>query len=208
MHYSNDISFTGSNLLITVNEVKQFIKSKDNSFETSLSGFVVNIISYVSDTIENYCNKTLTAKDFTGYYDGSNCNKLYLDNYPINSISELKYRINPSDNYSNNLEANISQSVFIYPTYIQLYSNIFPYDNKSIKIIYNAGYSSIPGDIKIVALEMCQTIYNNSGRGNGYLGLKSISDSFNSSAGTMTFDNIALEKRQKEILDKYKKYNI
>lgn len=208
MRFNNDISSTGSNLLVTITEVKQFVKPKDTNFEVSLSSFYTNIISYVSDSIENYCKKTLVAKDFTGYYNTSNCDTLYLDNTPINSVSSLKYRTDPTQPYSNNVITSSNQKILIYPNYIQIYNGYLNSGFKAIEIIYNAGLTTIPGDLKLVTLEMCQMIYNNSNRGNSFLGLKSISDSFNSNAGTMSFDYNSLKKEHFEILNGYKKFNI
>lgn len=204
MQYRHDIiSSTGSNWIVSLDEVFTFMRPKADTTNESLSAFCEYVISYVSDSIESYCNKAIKEQSFTGYYDGDNCYKLYTDNYPINSVTSLQYRNYPSESYKD-IVSNISQEVFLYSNYIELYWNIFPSGNKSIKISYDAGFNVIPGVIKLVALEMCQMTYDNAKFGNNFLGLKSSNDggAFNNSKSV---DYSPIKKEHKEILNKFRK---
>lgn len=208
MIYTNDtISSTGNNYLVTVAEALEYLRPKAETTNSSLSSFVTHAISYVSDSIEAYCNKGIKTQTYTGYYDGNNCSILYTDNYPIQSISSIQYRITPLDTYQN-LLPDISQFTFNYKTYIQLYTYLFPYGNKSIKIIYDAGFDVIPGDIKLVALEMIQMIYDNSKHGNNLLGYKTINDNSGTVSIAKSIDYVPIKKEHEKILSRYKKYEM
>lgn len=207
MLFSNDIylSTTANNWIVSLNEVKTQLKFNSNTLEPSVSSFLVNAISTVSDTIDNYCGHGIKVQDYVGYYDGNYSNKLYTDNFPIQSISSLTYRLTPIDSYTNNVVSDITQFVFNYNNYIELYNNFFYCGRKSIKIIYTAGYTNIPRDIRQVALEQIQMIYDTSKFGNNYLGKKSQNNSLNVSQSE-TFDYTSIEKRHEKILNSYKRY--
>lgn len=54
--------------------------------------------------------------------------------------------------------------------YIELYDEIFNGGVQNIKLTYRAGYSTIPQDLKVVALEMVAMMWKESNRGSGLLG--------------------------------------
>lgn len=210
MLFPNDtISSTGGNLLISVSEAMDYIRADENdTANSSLSAFISNAIGYVSDTIESYCNKGIKEQTYIGIYSGNNCNnKLLTDNYPIHSISSLQYRVSPLDTFQD-LVPNLNTFVHNHNYYLRLYSYSFPFGEKNIKIIYNAGYPTIPNDIKQVALEMTQIIYSTSQYGNGLLGYKSQNENPGSLGTSKTIDFEPVRKEHRRILDKYKKFEI
>lgn len=206
MIYNNDtISSTpNSNWLITINEAKQYLKT-DNTLETSLSGFLVATIQLISDKFEHYIGKGIIAQNYIGYYDGTGNEKLYTENYPINSISTLQYRDSPQSNWTNFYNDSSSSNILSYTNHIYLYSNNFPHGRKNIKVEFNAGYEATPGDIKQCVLEAVQEHYNHSKYGNDTLGYKS--KNIGGQIGTSeTYEE--LWQKHKKVLDSYKSITI
>lgn len=170
----------------------------------STIGFVNSAIGYVSAEFESYCQRKLKAVDLLGSYDGDGSCWLNTQNYPINSITTLKYRTAPNSAYTNiitNASDSISANVVIYTTGIELYNYRFPVGSQSIQIYYNAGYSTIPDDLKMIAIEAVidKIKQFNVVDGEQRLGISTK----NTQGGTETYVSIA--PQHKLILDRYKK---
>lgn len=206
MNYKSDIvngSFT-SIALCSVSDVTQYLGISSSA---SITGFISSTIDRVSKSFESYCHLPIKEQSFLGYYDGDGTDTLFLNNYPIISVSSVKYRLSPSESYSN----SISVSNFsVYDYKIVSHLNIFPYGNLSVEIKYNAGYSIVPYDIQECAIEATAIIVKESFAGT--------SDSFNVTdsrlgksnrniegtvGGSETF--IDISDKHKQVLDLYSK---
>lgn len=202
MHFYND-SYSGtpnSNWLVSNNEMNLYLQ-REGSLETSLSGFVNSTIQLISDKFEEYVGRTLIAQNFIGYYDGTGCNKLFTENYPINNIISLQYRNSPIDSWTDFYTGSATANILTYSNHIQLYSNYFPFGKKNIKIVYNAGYTSTPGDIKQCAIEAVKQHYDNSNFKSNRLGLKS-SNGGGDASTSQTYEDIW--DKHKIVLDSYR----
>lgn len=189
-----------SNLLVSFTEVNNYLQPQTVKDE-SLSAFLSDTITLISNKFEEYIEKGILAQNYIGYYNGTGTTKLFTENFPINNIISLQYRDNPTASWTDFYSASLSANIFNNNHFIELYDKCFPCGRKNIKIIYNAGYTSTPAQIKQIALEAIQDHYNNSKRGNNILGLKSKTDS-GEDGSTKVFED--LWNKHKEILDQYK----
>ncbi len=184
------------NELITVSEVQNYL---DNS-TTSLTSFLSSCINYVGKTFENYCQRSLRNYSITAYADGDYTDTLLVKNYPINSISGLAYKIYSDSTFT---DYNLTDDVFIYDTYIKLNDRKFPTGNQNVRIYYNAGFETIPDDIKKIAIEAVVETFKESNLGHSRLGIDS--SNINSGAGGGSENYFSLTNRHRDVLDSYRK---
>jgi hypothetical protein len=152
--------------LITLSELKVRLNITDDDNDRLL----INLISDVSGIIENYCGRHFTAADYTEYHDGNDEDEFNTDEWPINSIASIyddPDRTFPSstlvdaDDYT--FYANEGRvALLISGTIIgRNFRTVFSYGRNNIKITYNAGYTTIPSDLKSIASEVIARKYKN-----------------------------------------------
>jgi len=196
------------NNLVTVQEVQSYIKN----YDVSLTAFLDFTISSVSDAFDCYCKRSLKANDWEGIYSFNfNFNSdvyyqyFYPDNYPVNSISAMSYRYTPIENWITydvtKLEYHLNKIMFVQPYFVAF--NLFNFKNvRNLKIQYNAGYSTIPYDLRQAAIEQVAMIYKESANKDNRLGIRSTNVNEGNNYGETFYD---ISPRIKEVLDSYKK---
>jgi hypothetical protein len=207
MIFQND-SISGvanSNWVITMNEAIKYVQ-KENSPNESLSSFLSSSIQLISDKFEQYIGKGIMAQNYIGYYDGKGYTKLFTENYPVNSISSVQYRNNPTSNWTDFYTGSASSNILNYYNYVELYSNYFPCGKKNIKIIYNAGFNTTPGDIKQCALEAVLQHYTNARSGFDRLGMKNKTTNTPNANVSESYEDIW--DKHKLVLDTYRTIHI
>ena len=193
--------------LTTYAKVKQFLgisSAGDNSV------FAV-LVKSVSAEIETYCNREFTETTYTEYIDtDSGQKKVFLKNFPVASITTLKYRQGtfgnpqwfsfPSDDYM--LSGSMGKITF---------SGSLPEAEKFIEAIYVGGYKidfdnesnsslhTLPADITQVATEWAAKVYNN--RKNAGIASES------TEGQSITFKADKIPEEFKDRLAPYKSYN-
>lgn len=148
---------TGSELTTLAN-LKQYLDIDTD--QTTDDTFLQNLITRISDDMERYCQRTFNASDLTEYYKGSGTRILLLRNYPVNSVTsihddtELEFG---ADTAIDSDDIKISDAV---NGTIILNEGIFTESEKeNIKVVYNAGYSTIPSDLEQACIKMCAAEY-------------------------------------------------
>lgn len=115
---------------------------------------IQNLITQDSKRCSEYCSRKFAARDLTEYYNGDEGDTLLLNDYPINSITSIH----------DDTERIYPASTLIASTdYVQInggLDGIIKFDGllltkglNNIKIVYNAGFSTLPGDL-VKACEM------------------------------------------------------
>jgi len=145
--------------LITVDDYKLYtnISSLDQDDRIEL------LIPYVSQLIKNYCTRTfidnydVDTENFTNiiqYYNGGD-DYLYTEEFPILSVEEVAYSEDsgqtyiPLAEYTDYLIDKQNDRLVIFGASDINYPNYF-------KITYRAGYSVLPGDLYIAALDLLE----------------------------------------------------
>lgn len=145
---------TGSELT-TYAHVKEYLGLGTDDDET----FIGNLITRVSDDIERECNRTFNASDLTEYYNGDGTNVLLTRNYPINSITTIH---DDCDREYNSDDLIDSDNIIIDSEVegrIVLDGTLFTKGDKNIKLVYNAGYSTIPTDLEQACIKRVAAEY-------------------------------------------------
>jgi len=106
------------------------------------------LISAVSKEIENICQRVLLAADYTQVLDANGSNSIFLSNYPIQSITSIKYG-SPFDSTRSEITEYISYS----DTAQISFAGEFPESPQMFEVVYNAGFSTVPLDLNLIAVE-------------------------------------------------------
>ncbi|KEI18256.1 head-tail connector protein [Clostridium haemolyticum] len=198
--------------LCTLEEVKQFlnIDKEDTSKDLILKLYMEGI----TEIIEGEIGRDILAKDYVEKYPGTNSNSLILKQYPINSINSIKYICNGSieksleeHEYDINTKAGILYRDLAWWQVgsSNLMSGRINFPQRYIRVEYNAGYKEIPGDLKLLLLQLLkeQMGLDNSEAVNKGLRSYSISD-----VKLEWKSNIRLSEMQLATIKKYRSIRI
>lgn len=151
-----------SNALTTVANEKSYLGLTVSTHDTLLE----LLINACSEWIENECgNRTLqdSGEDITelhdGDFDGTNRNKIFPKQWPLNSITSIEYKTGSlssptwveftTDEYTTDDVAGI-----IYFTgFTSGLSSIHP-NRQNIRLIYQGGFTTTPSDLELACLKM------------------------------------------------------
>jgi hypothetical protein len=148
----------GTYVLCNLDEVKQYYGMTGASSGEDL--LLEDLIDQFTEIFEVYCNRKFKSREFTEYHDGNGTRHLTPDQYPIITISGIWSSTNwdwdsdtliDSDTYTIKNTRSIIMKSIIFPKW----------DNLNVKIIYTAGYSSIPEDLKLSCIEEVIRAYKN-----------------------------------------------
>ena len=120
---------------------------------------LINTVTYQFDS---YTNRTLSPSCHTEYHDGDGSDELYLNQWPLVSTStNIDVRIDVDRSYDTGDKVD-STSVIVYSTAgkVVLDDDTFDAGYQSVKVVYTAGYSTIPYDLEYAALEMVRVLFD------------------------------------------------
>ena len=138
-----------SNALITLALAKSFLKIP--TAETSQDAFIEHCINAFSDLFEGETDRKIKEVSVTEYHDGRKSNMITLGEYPVNEITSVK--IDSTSRFSGSETTLDSSTYAIGDNNNALYYNThFPSGFRNIKVVYKAGYTTIPSDIQNAAL--------------------------------------------------------
>jgi hypothetical protein len=142
---------------------------------TAYDATVTALIPQVQAEMERYCGcDSFDSATYTDQaYDGTGTKSLYLRNWPVTTLTSVKtldgagtsttlasteYRAAVGDN-SNGRLTRLSGSSSYWPDNTPALSNgpCWPVGSENILVTYTAGYSTIPGDLKLAAFCLLDT---------------------------------------------------
>jgi hypothetical protein len=131
--------------LTTRANVKEFLKIQSCGADDD--ALIDNLINRFTDMFETYCGViSFKAKNYTDYYDGTGTKYLFLNNIPVNSITE----INEDSDWVWAVDTTIAVDVYriVDKKYVVMNSDYFTSGDQNYKVKYNAGYETIPYDLE------------------------------------------------------------
>jgi len=181
--------------LVSLAEVKNFIDMIVSNSETD--DLLSNLINRYSILFENYMNRDILSREYTQYYDGGGHDMLFLNQYPITTISGIwddsDWEWNSTTEVdSTSYRVSDEASGIINFRYTTLGDYI-----ENIKIIYTAGYSSVPEDIKLSCIKEVARSYK--GRNEVGVVSKTLAD------GSVSYTAQGLMVETTLVLDMYKR---
>jgi hypothetical protein len=177
--------------LTTTAKVKAFLNIANSDFDAILLTFH----EAVSKEAEFYCGRNFGMSSYTEYFDGKIMNELVLSQYPISAITSIHDDVDHVYGADTLLDSSTDYVVDLVNGIIKL-DNLYFYDGKqNVKVVYTAGYATIPLDLELAVnkLTTCEFIKSQNYI-NAVEGFESKSD--------------GLRKEAYEILDRYRRMSI
>ena len=137
-----------ANALCTRKEFKDYLNITGD--DNTKDNLIHDLIGRVSKAFETYCGRSFVQETFTEYYDGDGMNQIFLDHYPVQSITSLH---DDSDWVWGSDTLIASSNYRIMDERSIVYDGMFSTSRQSVKVVYVAGYSTIPTDLKQVCIE-------------------------------------------------------
>jgi len=136
----------------TLAEVKNFMLGSRDVSDDVEDGNMELMIDAVSVGMETYMDRKILSREDTEYYDGDGTKHLFLDRYPITTVSGVWDDTDWSWG-SSTLIASTSYRTRNDGRGLVMNNLVFNKFNQNVKVIYTAGYSSTPADLKMACIE-------------------------------------------------------
>lgn len=125
------------------------------------------LINSYSTKIETYCDRKFLSRDYVEYLSGEGSNVLFPKQYPITSISGIWD--DSSWTWTDDYLVDSTIYTIINDNSIALRTSRFGSSVNNIKIVYTAGYATVPADIENVCIiELMRAFDRMSDLGLGY----------------------------------------
>ena len=193
------VTIDTDNALVTLADAKEWARVKSD--DTTFDQIVTRLVNSVSAKFNEYTRRKLLARDLTEYYDAESSTELFLNNYPINSVTSLHLDVDRE------YGAETEETDYIFYAEegrLVLTDDYFPRGPKAVKIVYNAGYSSsaLPDDLELACLDQIKFLFNRWQKNEEAI------DSVSMEAGNINIKKVDdLLPSVKSVLDKYVRPN-
>ena len=184
--------------LTTLNDIKKFMGMTGSTSDGD--DLIEDLINRVSTLFESYMDENILSRSYTEYHDGKGVYVLFPKHSPITAITSIH------DDYDwDYLDADLIDSddyTIVNENYIALKNGVSSFANytQNIKIIYTAGYSTVPDDLIQACITEVSRAYSN--RLEVDVTSQSLTD------GSVAYFTKTLLPITKLTLDKYKRINI
>jgi hypothetical protein len=181
--------------LCSVDEVKEYLGQKGAVAEDD--ELITRFCERITKVFEGYCGvNTFFTASYTEYQNGNGTKYIFLNNIPVTSVSHL-YE-DPDWLFA---EEYVSGTFIVVDArYIAMRDDLIPVGEQNVKIVYTAGYSTIPDDIKQVAIEEVARKFRR--RKEGDLISKTVE------GGSISYVRDELLRSTKDVLNRYRKVDI
>ncbi len=199
--------------LITLQQYKDFAGLTGVTMDARINV----IVDSVSELVKNYCG-TSFVDDYssakTEYFDIQDnvTTRVMLDEGPINTVTSVSERDSQADSYVTLITENSDSSgkyEYIVDTMtdsiIRTDENVdkaFPRGRKAVKVIYTAGYSSCPEDLKLAIFDLVKYYLKDERKERMQIAGAMVENS----VSTSIRNNTGFPDHIKRVLDMYKVY--
>lgn len=185
--------------LVTLVQAKAYLTITASSEDEILS----TLVNAMSQLAKDYCGRDFVSTDFVEQYDGDGSDSLMLRNYPLISVDEL-YNADAIHTFDASTEIDIDADVMVEPDsgILRLWNDEsrFLRGRGNVKVVYTAGYETIPWDVQQAVLVMIGTAYKRQYQDQRF-GIQSETIG----QRTMTYTNDDIPKTAKAVLDHYRR---
>lgn len=142
--------------LTTRDNVKDYMNIQDNNSDNIIN----DLIARVSKAIAKLCDRDFAVTTYTEYQSSDGEEELLTKQYPINSVTSVYD--DPDRLYSAETLIPSDEYCFEDPNLLRFDTPLSKNGKKNIKIVYNAGYATIPQDLEMAAIYMVVAEYKRS----------------------------------------------
>lgn len=129
-----------ANAFLTLEQAKRWLGIP--STETGPEDLVSELINEASDAIERITSRKLKALELTEYREGRDTNRLLFREYPVNSVASV--RIDASSVFTDPSTLLAATEYNVQNGMELVLSRRIPRGDRNVKLVYNAGYTTIP----------------------------------------------------------------
>ena len=140
--------------LTTLAKVKEFLGIGD----TATDAVLTTLVSQVSAAVEAHCRRTFADTNYTEHHDGDLAREIPLRQYPIISITSVHE--DPARTFAASALISSDDYTFNGPSGILLIDYRLPRGNRNVKVVYRAGYATLPPDVVLATNAWVGAIYN------------------------------------------------
>lgn len=147
-----------ANALVSLADVKSYLEIKADDFNSELE----DMINRMSAEVETHCDRHFNSQTYTEYLDGDGSGSLILSQFPIISITSIYDDPDwKTTNYPESCLIDSSDYMYYADEGIVEYDGdlCFARGKKNIRVIYVAGYASIPYDVQHAVFEWIATVW-------------------------------------------------
>ena len=175
------------------------------------------IIPQITKVVKNYCGTSIVdyySSAKTEYFDilDGRTNRIMLDESPVNTVTSVAERESQADSYITLITGN-SDSSGKYEYVIDTYTDsiirtsdsatkYFAKGWKAVKVIYTAGYSATPADLKLAVFDLIKYYLKDERKARMQIAGAMVENQ----VSTSLRNNIGFTDHIKRILDFYKLY--
>ena len=199
--------------LITLQQYKDFAGLTGVTMDARINV----IVDSVSELVKNYCGTSFiddysSAK--TEYFDIKDnvTTRVMLDEGPVNTVTSVQERDSQADSYVTLITENSDNSgkyEYIVDTMtdsiVRTDENVdkaFPKGRKAVKVVYTAGYSSCPEDLKLALFDLVKYYLKDERKERMTIAGATV----HNSVSTSIKNNAGFPDHIKRVLDMYKTY--
>ena len=199
--------------LITLQQYKDFAGLTGVTMDARINV----IVDSVSKLVKNYCGTSFiddysSAK--TEYFDIKDnvTTRVMLDDRPVNTVTSVQERDSQADSYVTLITENSDNSgkyEYIVDTMtdsiVRTDENVdkaFPKGRKAVKVVYTAGYSSCPEDLKLALFDLVKYYLKDERKERMTIAGATVQNS----VSTSIKNNAGFPDHIKRVLDMYKTY--
>ncbi len=196
--------------LITLSEYKVAKKITGLTDDDRLNATITS----VSQLVKTYCNNS-----FVDYYQGYGKDETFSIRYgeafvqlsecPVVSIRDVYERSSPSESFGTSNALVENQDYYLDESTDSIYRihsdgslKQFRHGANTVRVIYNAGYSSTPEDLKLAVIDLVAYYHKDEHKARQTIAGASIQNS----ASTSQRNNVAFPDHIKRVLDLYKNF--
>ena len=199
--------------LVTLQQYKDFAGIKGVGEDAKINV----ILPAISQAVKTYCGTSFIdfySTDKTEFFDilDTSTTAVLVDESPLVSVSQVQERENQSSSYVTLITENSNGSgkyEYIVDTALDMVrrttatgDKAFPKGRKAVKVVYTAGYSATPGDLKLALFDLVKYYLKDERKERLSISGAQISNQVTTSLR----ENIGFPDHIKRILDFYKLY--
>lgn len=149
--------------LITLNQLKSHlgILLSEVKYDTKLTLF----LEAASAWIETFCNRRFESATYTELLHGNRSNMINPLQWPITDVDELRISDDRAWSDASTLVDAANYGTDSEQISVILYSGYFSYGFNNVRLVYTAGYATIPADLQLAALWAAEWYYLHNTRG-------------------------------------------
>lgn len=142
---------------ITLKDVREYLDVKDE--DASSYALIETLIAQVQAIVETEkCGRTFGSSVFTEILDGDGCDSVLLKQYPIIELQSIWDDLGRE--YGEDTELDVDDiAVYEDEGKLVFVNNFFQQGKKNIKVVYRAGYATIPADLKLALIKFTAAEY-------------------------------------------------